>query len=197
VSKKKIAQMTPEEKRARDIRNALLLVHIVLEVLVIVGCQLQWWSLYSKGELVAAFKGDDPKAFQSAYMSVAALIAFFFTSYDLVTGSDIQWPPLLASAFALGCAAEVTYKVTSGSDVIYANYLLVEQAKEHRREADRANVAPVGSDGTAAVASGSEATKEPPLKLSIDWGLRMALFGTFFMVLVSSYLTFFARRDEP
>ena len=110
MTKKKA--LTDAEKRDRKTQQILLGIHIGLSALVLLATQLDWWSIHnSSGELVAVMSGSDPKVFQAGYLKVALLFAFVFTSYDLVADEDIQWPPLLASAFALGCCGQATYTV--------------------------------------------------------------------------------------
>lgn len=196
--------LTPEQKRTRDIRNGVLLAHVVVSWVVIVLVHFKWWSVFSHGDPkpVAEFWGNDDKAFQTGYITVAALIAFFFTSYDIVTGTDIQWPPLLASAFALGCAAEVTYKLVTERDVIYRNVVAYELGRDADREQETAAVsssstAAVDSSGIASVASGARTkASDEGIRLKINYGLYATLYGTFAMVLLSIHLTFFAKREE-
>jgi hypothetical protein len=207
VSSKKTTGLTPEQKRRRDIRNGVLLAHVIISWAVIIAVRFKWWTVFMHGEQVGEpFSGTHEHAFQTGYISMACVIAFFFTSYDIVTNGDIQWPPLLASAFALGCAAEVSYKLVSEQDVIYRNlitYQMARDAEKEREAVEKAVTAAVNSSSTAAVDSSvaavSSATKshaDDLPRVKFGWGLLTALYGTFCMVLLSCYLTFFAPRAE-
>jgi hypothetical protein len=200
VSKKKATALTPETKRTRDIRNGVLLAHVVVSWVVIVLVRFRWWTVFSHGAEVGHVEGSDEQAFQTGYITLAAIVAFFFTSYDIVTNSDIQWPPLLASAFALGCAAEITYKLYSERDVVYKHLVALEHNRDMAREQEEGSAAAVGSGSVAAVRSSSASSlvgTDEGIKLKVNYGLEGALYGSFFMVLLSAYLTFFARREEP
>jgi hypothetical protein len=202
VTKKK-SELDAGGKRVRDIRNGLLLAHVVVSWVVVALVHCPWWSGYNHGKEAFEFWGNDPKAYQTGYVTLAAILAFFFTSYDIVTNSDIQWPPLLASAFALGCASEVTYKLVSERDMIFQHWSesVVDDEMRKRQEAEL--TAPVTSSsvsansGVAATGSASSGgTHDEGLKLKIGYGLYGTLYGTFAMVVLSIYLTFFARREE-
>jgi hypothetical protein len=201
---KKPASLTPEAKRIRDIRNGVLLAHVVVSWVVVAAVRFRWWTVFAHGDTVGEFFGSDEKAFQTGYITLAAIIAFFFTSYDIVTNSDIQWPPLLASAFALGCAAEVTWKFNSQQDTVMKHLIAEQLSRDMKKEEDRANavalldsssVAGVSSGSPAPVASASRAEPDVGIRVRLGPGLLTTLFGTFSMVVLSSYLTFFARRD--
>ena len=203
---KKPAALTPESKRTRDIRNWVLLAHVVVSWVVVFAVRFRWWTVFAHGDTVGEFFGSDEKAFQTGYITLAAIVAFFFTSYDIVTNSDIQWPPLLASAFALGCAAEVTWKFNAQQDTVMKHLIAEQLSREARKEEDRAqaialldsssvSVAGVGSGSAAPVSSASNGELDTGIRVRLGPGLLTTLFGTFSMVLLSSYLTFFARRD--
>jgi hypothetical protein len=200
VTKKNVAA-TPESKRTRDIRNGVLLAHVVLSWVVVAAVRFKWWTVLVKGENVGEFFGTDEHAFQTGYITLAALVCFFFTSYDIVANADIQWPPLLASAFALGCAAEVTWKLNAEKDVVLQHVISAQlsrdMAREHERERgiaalDSSSIATLTSDG---VIGGPKPPKDESIRVRLGPGLLTTLFGTFSMVLLSSYLTFLARRE--
>ncbi len=201
---KKPDALGPQAKRIRDIRNGVLLAHVVVSWVVVVAVRFRWWTIFAHGDTVGEFFGSDEKAFQTGYITIAAIVAFFFTSYDIVTNSDIQWPPLLASAFALGCAAEVTWKFNSQQDVVMKHLIAEQLSREFKKEEERGKaIAHLDSSSIAVTSSGDAASvttasrKEPEvgLKVRLGPGLLTTLFGTFSMVILSSYLTFFARRD--
>ncbi len=201
--KKKRSELDAGGKRVHDIRNGLLLAHVVISWVVVALVHCPWWSGYNHGKQAFEFWGNDPKAYQTGYITIAAILAFFFTSYDLVTNSDIQWPPLLASAFALGCASEVTYKLVSERDMIFQHWSesVVDDEARKRQEAEltaqvTSSSTTSATNGVAATGSGSRSEADEGLKLKIGYGLYGTLYGTFAMVVLSIYLTFFARREE-
>jgi hypothetical protein len=202
VTRKKSNELDPKAKRARDIRNGVLLAHVVISWAVVAFSHLKWWSVFHRGTLVAEFWGNDEKAFQTGYITLSAIAAFFFTSYDIVTNADIQWPPLLASAFALGCASEVTYKLVSERDVIYqhvAEGAVEKEIHEHPETEPvtaRGGVTATLSSEVSTQGSSSRTNSDEGLKLKINYGLYGTLYGTFAMVVLSVYLTFFAKREE-
>jgi hypothetical protein len=187
--------LSPEDRRALEIRRGVLLAHVAIEAIVVLCCwAFSWWSGHYQphGSAGLDFAKPGAECFQARYITWAAIAAFFFTSYDLVANADFQWPPLLASAFALGCAGQVTYQALGYKDEVLRQLMLVE------RKQQAVAIAPVASGtptGVAPVASGSKAEAEP-YSFKIDPGLMVVLFGSFSMVVLSSYLTFFARREE-
>lgn len=205
MNKEKVG-LAPEAKRTRDVRNGILLAHVVLSFVVVAAVRFKWWTVIAHGDTVGEFFGSQEQAFQTGYITLAALLAFFFTSYDIVTNSDIQWPPLLLSAFALGCAAEVTWKLNAEQDVVLRHVVEAQLNREMADDLKRQKTTPkLSSSDVAGISSGetsdvtssarSSSSTDPGIRVRLGAGLLTTLFGTLSMVLLSSYLTFFARRE--
>jgi hypothetical protein len=200
------------DRRALDVRRGFLLAHVALEIVLVVGAMLGWYSLFlgdrvfasvAPGAHVSVPGGLFPFVEQARLVILAAVVAFFFTSYDLVADADIQWPPLLASAFALGCCGQVCWKLDKSFDAM-VDYVVAAETLAHRKSATPGEAkpvsppggsqAPVTSGSIAAPGSASTSQAPAPVRLKIDTGLKLVLFASASMTLLSTYLTFFARR---
>jgi hypothetical protein len=108
---------------------------------------------------------------------LAAVVAFFFTSYDLVADQDLQLAPFLCTLVIFG-AAGLAY-----ASLLHSTELLDSVIKE------------VGAAGKAG--GGTSAPIElrllPGLKPS--WGASVFMAAAIPMLLCSIYLTFVARRQ--
>ncbi|MBI3722741.1 hypothetical protein HY251_02120 [bacterium] len=203
MSKKQTQERTKEEKRAHDVRMGLLIAHAVLAMLLVLGSQLDWWSVWVKGTLVETVLGREhdgiPARQAAVYMALSALIAFFFTTYDLVADADIQWPPLLVSAFALGCCTQQLYQT------FYKDWEKIAESKISERMFDDSlkavrsgDTAPeTSSTGTVAPivsAAAVDPASKYPFAIKLGTGLGLATTASLGMLLSSIYLTFFAKR---
>lgn len=113
---------------------------------------------------------------------LAAVVAFFFVSYDLVTGSRTPWPALLASLVVVSCAW-VAYRQVASSQALLDDVI---------REVKAAGTAPVGSGAPApAPVPALEARTIPGLRLC--WGAALFLAAAPQLFIVSLYLTFIAK----
>lgn len=227
-AKAKVA-LSPEDRRARDVRRGFLLVHALLSGILVLGASIGWYTILHGQRVLAAVQplgrdahgAPEPFAVDARWLILCAVVAFFFTSYDLVANADFQWPPLLASAFALGCCGHVAYRLDRDVEVLVDRFVKADMiARIQQEKAARARaglppapdvatiasalaapappasgVAGVGS-AVAPVASGAGAsvTEEPPVRLQVNLGLKLCLFASASMTLLSTYLTFFARR---
>jgi hypothetical protein len=212
---------TGADKRAADIRRALLIVHVILEVVLIVGVCLTWWSvgagadsmtfapgLHLRDEALYPFTPDGhyPFTTEARYLIVAMVVCFFCTSYDLVANLDIQWAPLLLSAFALGVTGETCWKLDGYFDMSMKHVVQLQVMRKLQESPSPAPpspaptasaVASVGSTtGSVAPVTTAQAvhlTENLPVA-RVEMGLKLVLFASASMALISTYLTFFARR---
>ncbi|MCO5169376.1 MAG: hypothetical protein M9894_23785 [Planctomycetes bacterium] len=195
-------------------RRAALGVHLALQGCVLVGSQGPWWDVLVDGERLARHAGYDaaraapmePVAFMAA---VAAIVAFFFASYDLVADADIQGPVLAASLVALVAAGALVHRVLATEDAIRGTAEDVARAQVHGAVVDPSKSADGTSAGAAAPPAGADVapvgTSRDPLatfarKLSLKpaWGMALLVAAAPLMVIVSLFLTFFAERaPEP
>lgn len=104
---------------------------------------------------------------------LGAIAAFFFTSYDLVAGRDLQLMPLLASLLVTWCAWTAFQQVRSSQSLLDDVLRGV-------------NLAGGGEDPAAA-------RLIPGLHMC--WGAALFLAAAPQMLLVSLYLTFIAQRQ--
>ena len=105
---------------------------------------------------------------------LGAIVAFFFTSYDLVAGKDLQLPTLIVSALVTACA------FTAFQEVRASQALLDEILRD---------VHQAGGGGGSSV----EERLIPGLR--VCWGAALFLAAAPQMLLVSLYLTFIAQRQ--
>jgi hypothetical protein len=170
-------------------RRAALGVHVALEAAVLVGAQGPWWEVWLGASRTFVQLGYDPARTGAALdpwaaaAGLAALVAFFFASYDLVADDDLQAPILLASVVVLVVAARLLYTVAVDAHT-------VERVLDEVRAAG--DIAAVATSGAP-----SPAERLTPV-LKTRWGLALVVAAAPLLVLVSVYLTFFAQRaPEP
>jgi len=204
MTRKMAQEKTTEEKRALDVRRGFLAAHAALSVLLVIGSQTEFWSIWVKGTLVETVLGREHDGIHgkitASYMAISAIFAFFFTTYDLVANADVQWPPLLASAFALGCCTQQVWQ-TFHKDVdrLETQYVQDAMFKNSIQEAKEKMSIAATTSGGGSVAPVMSATT-PDAAASYDFkirpgsGLVIAFGSSLGMLLLSIYLTFFAKR---
>jgi hypothetical protein len=171
-------------------RRAALGLSIFLQLCVVVGAQGAWWDVIGQDGVVAythhghdatrAVSSMEPAA---AIAAVAAVVAFFFASYDLVADADLQAPILLASLLALGAAASAFHRAIIDPATINAITREVMEA---------------GASTAAVSTTGAPPARELLLQLPSlrpAWGLALFAAAAPLMVVVSTYLTFFSVRS--
>lgn len=189
-------------------RRVALVVHLALQACVVVGSQGPWWDVLVGGEAVARHAGYDAARTASgagamepvaAVAALAAIVAFFFASYDLVADADLQAPVFAASVVALVAAGVLVHRVLVAEDELHE--IAEEVLRADVGRALQGGVAPVATSDAAAVTSGSDdplARLRTSFSLRPAWGMALLVAATPLMVLVSVYLTFFAERaPEP
>ncbi|MBX3466202.1 MAG: hypothetical protein KF878_04805 [Planctomycetes bacterium] len=191
-------------------RRAALAVHLGLQGCVLVGSQGPWWDLLVDGQHLARHAGYDaaraapmePLAFIAA---LAAIVAFFFASYDLVADADIQAPVLAASLVALAAAGALVHRVVATQDAIFGTARDVAQAQLRAARVDSSRSAEGAAPAGDVAAVDTQAASRDPLAvlarnltLKPAWGMALLVAAAPLQVLVSLYLTFFAERaPEP
>lgn len=170
-------------------RRAALGVHLLLQACVLVGSQGAWWDIVdadSKALILTQYGHDATRATAlepvAAVAALAAIVAFFFASYDLVSDADLQAPILLASLVALGAAAAAFHRgIVSPAEI----------ERITREVNDAVSVAPVTSGGAP---PSLEGVFKLPLLIP-RWGLALLVAAAPLMVVVSTYLTFSSDRS--
>lgn len=204
-------------------RRIALGLHLVFQLLVVIGSQGPWYqptlggrdlgdqvtgrsfvirreapALPSRVEGAAVVVGEEEPAepavwerpgFLGTTALLAAVLAFFFVSYDLVTGSRTPWPALLASLVVVGCAW-VAYRQVASSQALLDDVI---------REVKEAGLAPVDSGGPGPALAAPvpvpslalEARTIPGLRLC--WGAALFLAAAPQLLIVSLYLTFISK----
>ena len=116
--------------------------------------------------------------FLASVVMLSAIVAFFFTSYDLVADQDIQLPPLLATLVILGAAG-----------LAYTSLL-------HSTETLDSVIRDVHAAGSAS-GTGAAPIELPRLYgLKPAWGASVFMAAAIPMLLCSLYLTFIAQRQR-
>jgi hypothetical protein len=151
---------------ARKRRRLALVFHLVAEAAAIVGCALRWSEGLADETVLTGVAGSETTPGRIVFL--ATLLAFFFTSYDLVANADYQLVPLLASAVAFGAAALALYTIYWNPDTLDQ---FVQFAVAVKRDAHSA-------------------------RLRVCPGLILSLVAAFDMLVASIYLTVFAARGN-
>jgi len=184
-------------------RRWLLGLSLFLQLLCVVGALGPWWQPLAGGSpFGAAYHGHDPVtgAFDpwASTVVLSCVVAFFFTSYDLVADEDIQLPIFLASLVVLGAAGKVFYRA-------YSDPSTIEQVVDEVLRAGQASgyTAAVDSGGVASPrpAPATVATRQDPLALlapgiRYQWGLALFVSAAPLLVIVSAAMTFLLQRSR-
>jgi hypothetical protein len=176
--------------RALRLRRAALGLHLALEGCVVVGSQGPWWDVMIGSERVLRHVGYDPTRASpmeplAALAALCGIVAFFFASYDLVADANIQAPIFIASAVIVVAAAVLIHRVVVAPQTI----------EDITEEVMRAG--PPAADGTVAPVDSNDPLQRfrmsmPTLKPA--WGLSLLVAAAPLMLLLSVYLTFFAKE---
>lgn len=191
MSKKRRDSPTTVDPRTLLRRRVALGLHVALETCVVVGSQGPWWDVVIGGERVLRHAGYDPTRAVpmeplAGLAAVAAIVAFFFASYDLVADATIQLPILFASLVIVVSAGFLLHRVAVAPQTIE------EITEEVMRAGD-------SSSPGGAVAPVDSSDPLQRLRLSLPslkpaWGLSLLVAAAPLMLLLSVYLTFFAER---
>lgn len=194
MSKKRRDSPTRVDPRTLVRRRVGLGLHVALETCVVVGSQGPWWDVVIGGERILRHVGYDPTRAVpmeplAGLAAVAAIVAFFFASYDLVADATIQLPILFASLVILVSAGSLLHRVAVAPQTIE------EITEEVMRAGD--SKSPGSPGGAVAPVDSSDPLQR--LRLSLPslkpaWGLSLLVAAAPLMVLLSVYLTFFAER---
>lgn len=171
-------------------RRVALAFHVFLQACVLVGSQGPWWDVFVKAQPLFHQAGYDgartpPMLPLAAVTALAAVVAFFFASFDLAADADLQRPILAASLVVLVCAGVLLHDVKFEPDTLTS---VIE-------EVERAGLPP-GGDVAPVTSGGGLSIRDFTLKPC--WGLALVVAAAPLMVLVSVYLTFLIERaPEP
>lgn len=191
MSKKRRDPALAISPRALRLRRVALGLHLALQAGVVVGSQGPWWDVVLNGERILRHVGYDPARGAmpmeplAALAAFAAIVAFFFASYDLVADADLQLPVLFASMVIVVCAAFLIHRVVVAPQTIEH---ITEEVMRAGQPAADGTVAPVDSNDPLQRLRVSMPTLKPA------WGLSLLVAAAPLMLLLSVYLTFFAER---
>lgn len=170
------------------VRRLLLGVHIVLQACVIVGVTGPWWQAMAGehpiGDPVVGLSRGAIESWEVTVAVLAALLAFFFASYDLVADADLQRPIFACSLVALVAAGSVFHRA-------YVHPSTLEDIVAEVTAADL-KAAPPG--GVVAPVDSSDPLVRNALRMEYRWGLALFVAAAPLLVVLSAYLTFLAPR---